>query len=581
LRAAPGEAPRELTPAPFSARTTVHEYGGGAFTVAAGAVYASSFADQRVYRVGDGEPRAITPEGRWRWADGAYDARRARLVFVREEHGGAAVENALVAVDPSGARAPAVLASGADFYSTPRPSPDGARLAWLEWRHPHMPWVSTELWVAPFADDGTLGAATRVAGGPDESIVQPEWSPDGTLCFISDRSGWWNLYRSKNDQIESLWPIEAELAQPQWVFGMSSYAFAANDELVCAYSQNGFWRLASLSLLTGKAEPIETLFTDISLVRARGGRVVFRGGASGEPTCIARLDLRTLDGAASVLARSTTLDDSVRPYLTIPESIEFPTENGLTAHGLYYPPHNPDFQAPQNEKPPLLVKSHGGPTAAASTALDLRIHYWTSRGFAVLDVNYGGSSGYGRAYRHRLERKWGIVDLDDCVNGARHLARTGRADEARLAISGGSAGGYTTLCALTFRDVFKTGASSYGVCDLEVLARDTHKFESRYLDWLIGPYPADRPIYVERSPIHFTDKISVPIIFFQGEDDKVVPPNQTELMVEALKRKNLPFGYFLFAGEQHGFRQAANIKRALDGELYFYAVHLLGTGLRF
>lgn len=560
----------DTLPAPFNARTRVHEYGGGSFTTSQRAIYFSHFPDQRLYRQLPGEePQPLTSAEARRYADAVVDHRRNRIICVCEDHTNPDQEpsNAVVSVN---LRTGAVqtLVSGNDFYSSPRLSPDGSRLSWLAWNHPNMPWDSTELWVGEFASDGTVTRKQHVSDGPGESIFQPQWSPDGVLYFVSDRSGWWNLYRWKNGQVEALCPLAAEFGRPQWVFGMSTYAFVSPRLLICAYSSQGTWRLAQLDTDSKKLTTIETPYSEIWDVRATPTHVVFGGGSSSEPAAIVRLDLTTRQ--LTVLRRATTLSLDVG-YLSTPQAIEFPTENGLTAHALFYAPRNKDYTAPAEEQPPLLVKSHGGPTAAAQTTLNLAIQYWTSRGVAVLDINYGGSSGYGRAYRNRLKGQWGVVDVDDCVNGARFLVGKGLVDEKRLAITGGSAGGYTTLCALTFRNFFKAGASHYGICDLEALARDTHKFESRYEESLVGPYPAQRDLYRERSPIHFTDRLSCPVIFFQGLEDKVVPPNQAEMMVAALRAKGLPVAYVPFEGEQHGFRRAENIKRALDAELYFYS----------
>jgi dipeptidyl aminopeptidase/acylaminoacyl peptidase len=362
--------------------------------------------------------------------------------------------------------------------------------------------------------------------------------------------------------------MQAEFGQPQWVFGMSTYAFESRERIICVYTEKGSSRLASLNIGTGEFKPIEIPYTDITYLRASSGQAVFRGGSPTNPASIIRLDLNT--GETEILRRSNELQ--IDPgYFSIPQAIEFPTENGETAHAFFYLPRNRDYAAPVGELPPLLVKSHGGPTSAATTTLALGIQYWTSRGIGVLDVNYGGSTGYGREYRERLKDTWGIVDVDDCANGASYLVERGEADGMRLMITGGSAGGYTTLCALTFRDRFKAGASHYGVSDCEALAKETHKFESRYLDGLIGPYPERADLYRERSPVHHVESLSCPVIFFQGLEDKVVLPNQAEMMVEALRAKGLPVAYVPFAGEQHGFRRAENIKRALDGEIYFYS----------
>jgi dipeptidyl aminopeptidase/acylaminoacyl peptidase len=513
----------------------------------------------------------LTPAAAFRYADGVIDRARRQLICVREDHTDQAhpAVNTLIGLsldgDPWGGR---ILVSGNDFYAAPRLSPDGRRLAWLTWNHPGMPWDGTELWIGYFTGAGALAGLELVAGGAGESIFQPEWSPDGELHFVSDRSGWWNLYRSRGGQIEPLCPLQAEFGVPQWVFGMSTYAFIQPGQLLCSYLAAGTWRLVRLETDTRRLTPLAVPYTSISGVRASRERAVFVGGSPTESPAVVVLDLAH-DQLAVVRKSSTvTIDPG---YLSPAQPIEFPTEQGLTAHALFYPPRNRDVAAPAAQRPPLLVLSHGGPTGTASAALSLGIQYWTSRGFAVVDVNYGGSTGYGRAYRQRLDGRWGIVDVDDCVNAARYLVQQGLVDDRRLAIRGGSAGGYTTLAALTFRDVFSAGASHYGICDLEALAKDTHKFESRYLDRLIGPYPERHDLYRERSPIHFTNRLSCPLILFQGLEDEIVPPHQATAMFEAVRRKGLPVAYVPFEGEQHGFRKAENIKRALDGELYFYS----------
>jgi dipeptidyl aminopeptidase/acylaminoacyl peptidase len=571
VRRAPDGQTTDVTPSPFNARTQVHEYGGGASLVADGTIYFSNWDDQRLYRQDPGEPpRPITPAVAWRYADGILDRRRDRIICVREDHTDPDREaiNTLVSVALNGDEEVQVLVYGNDFYASPRLSPDGSRLAWLTWNHPNMPWNGTELWVGEIEADGSVGRAELVAGGVDESIFQPEWSPDGVLTFVSDQTGWWNLYRWRDGRIAPLVEMEAEFGVPQWVFKMSLYVYESSERIICAYTQQGNWYLASLDVASRKLTPIETPYTDIAQLRASPGRAVFLGGSPTEPESVVQLDLAT--GQFEVLRRSSAT--VIEPgYLSIPQAIEFPTENGLTAHAFFYPPTNRDYVAPAGERPPLIVISHGGPTGATSSRLTLTVQYWASRGFAVLDVNYGGSAGYGRPYRQRLEGQWGVVDVDDCVNGARYLVERSEVDDERLIIRGGSAGGYTTLCAITFRDVFKAGASHFGISNLEVFAEDTHKFESRYLDRLVGPYPERKELYRERSAIHFADQISCPVIFFQGLEDKVVPPNQAELMVEVLRAKGLPVAYVPFEGEQHGFRRAENIKRSFDGELYFYS----------
>jgi dipeptidyl aminopeptidase/acylaminoacyl peptidase len=561
----------DVNPAGFNARTRVHEYGGGDYVAHDSVVYFSNFADQQLYRQApDSDPQLISEgsiEGQLRYADAVVDPGRNRLISVGEDHRANDHEalNTLVATPLNGGEAQ-VLVSGNDFYSSPRISPDGSRLAWLAWNHPNMPWDGCELWVGEIDVQGNITNQKVVAGSERESIFQPEWSPDGTLYFVSDVSGWWNLYRAAR-AIECVCEMRAEFGAPQWIFGLSTYAFESSDRIVCAFAEHGLWLLGTIDTRSKTLQRIDVPYTEISYVCAAPGRAVFRAGSPHAPFAIIEMDLATL--STRVLQRANTIDIDAG-FLSEPQPIEFPTEDGLSAHGFYYPPKNRDFAAPSLERPLLLVKSHGGPTSATIAVLMPGIQYWTSRGIAVLDVNYGGSTGYGRAYRERLNGKWGIVDVDDCVNGARFLATRGEADGNRLMIDGGSAGGYTTLCALTFRDQFKAGASHFGVSDAEALAKETHKFESRYLDNLIGPYPARRDLYLERSPIHYTEHLSCPVIFFQGLEDKVVPPNQAETMVEALRRKGVPVAYVAFEGEQHGFRRAENIKRALDGELYFY-----------
>ena len=580
VKRTPDGAGLDVTPAPFNVRTRVHEYGGGAYVVSGGTVYFTNFADQRVYRQPAGEePSAITPEGETRHADFAVDLARSRLVCIQENHSGDGEPvNSVVAV-PMDTRAgviadPEVLVSGSDFYSSPRPSPDGSRLCWLSWNHPNMPWDGTELWVGELDGDGRVAERKLVAGGTAESICQPEWAPDGRLYFVSDRSGWWNLYRWDDrpgrQADECVLPMDAEFGRPQWVFGANSYGFVSADRAICAVNHSGVWELLDVDLESGRWTTLDIAGYSAmgrSDMRVHGNQVVFEAGGPTEPNALLRLDLAS--GRLRVVRRSNPAP--VDPeYLSAPETIEFPTEGGLTAHAFFYPPRNRDFAATEGAKPPLLLKSHGGPTAATSNALDLEIQFWTSRGFAVVDVNYGGSTGYGRDYRRRLERNWGVVDVDDCVNAAGYLAAQGSVDEKQLAIDGGSAGGYTTLAALTFRDVFSAGASYFGVSDLETLARDTHKFESRYLDSLVGPYPEQAGVYRERSPINFTERLSRPIILLQGLEDRIVPPDQAEAMFNAVRAKGIPTAYLAFAGEQHGFRQAGNIKRALEAELYFF-----------
>jgi len=562
----------DITPAPFSARTRVHEYGGGAYLVHEGVVYFSNYADQRMYRQDQGgDPQPITPETDMRYADGCFDSARDRIICVRENHTSEGEPvNAIVAVDALGQGEQQVLSQGSDFCSNPRISPDGSTLAWLTWDHPNMPWDGTFMLVASFNDRGQLGEPQVVAGGRAESIFQPEWSPDGVLHFVSDSSGWWNLWRWEDGQARQLTSRNAEFGKPQWELGSGTYSFVSEELIACSYNEGGVWKIAMLQIESGMLLAVYTPFTEMGRgdIRAGDGKIVFIGGAPTLPVSLVLFDLAS--SKWQELRKSSDLD--IDPdYISAAQPVEFPTEDGKTAHAFYYPPKNPDFQGPAGEKPPLLVKSHGGPTGAASSALGLATQFWTSRGIGVLDVNYGGSTGYGREYRERLNGKWGIVDVDDCCNAALHLVSQGEADGDRLAIDGGSAGGYTTLAALTFKEVFKAGASLYGVSDLEALAKKTHKFESRYLDGLVGPYPENQDLYKQRSPINHTDRLSCPLILFQGLEDQIVPPSQAEMMFDAVRAQGLPTAYIAFEGEQHGFRRAENIKRVLEAELYFYS----------
>jgi dipeptidyl aminopeptidase/acylaminoacyl peptidase len=569
----------EMTPQPSNVRNRVHEYGGGAYAVAGGTVVYSHYADNRLYRIGDGTAAAaFTAPGRQRFADFVFDTRHARLIAVRELHGEgdglhAQPVNTVCAVGFDGAER--VLAEGSDFYSSPRLSPDGLRLAWLSWDHPRMPWEGTELWVADVAADGSLGAPVLVAGGPGESVCQPEWSPQGVLHFVSDRSGWWNLYcwregprtAGSAGAVEALCPMAAEFATPHWTFGNSLYGFGSGGDIVCSYIEQGVSKLARLRPGSTVAEPIATPYQEIRELRVGDGYVVVLAGSPVIAAEIARIDLAS--GRRDVLERSiATLPEA--GYLSVPQGISYPSANGRTAYAFFYPPANRDMHAPQGEKPPLIVISHGGPTGMAASTLSLKTQFWTSRGFGVLDVNYGGSTGFGRAYRDALKGQWGVVDVEDCIAGARHLVAQGLADEARLIIRGSSAGGLTTLCALTFHDVFKLGASYYGVSDLKGLDDDSHKFESHYNEYLIAPKPQAAAVYAERSPINHAGRLSRPMIFFQGLDDKVVPPQQSQAMVSAMRQRGIPVAYMELEGEGHGFRKADTIVRTLQAELYFY-----------
>ena len=585
MRAGPGEEAVDVTPESFNVRTTVHEYGGGAYCVHRGTVFFSSFEDQRLYRLEQGgEAAAITPdvpEKRHRYADGRVTPDGALWIGVRERHSESGhpqdVVNEVVGVPTDGSAEPIVLVGGRDFYASPRISPDGTRLAFLAWNLPWMPWDGCELFTAELAPDGAVTGIEHVAGKDgEESIWQPEWSPGDDLVFASDRSGWWNLERLRDGDRSTLHEAEAEFGYPAWVFGGSSFAFLADGRIACDYDRGGLTHFAVLDPETGSLERLDVphdALRGTPYLTAEGSTVLLVAGSATIPNQVARLDVET--GRLDVLRRSAQVPVDVA-FFSVPEAIEFPTEGGLTARALFYPPTNPEHTAPEGERPPLLVMSHGGPTGNTTALFDLQIQFWTTRGFAVVDVNYGGSTGYGRAYRERLNGEWGVVDLHDCVNAARFLADRGDADPDRFLITGGSAGGYTTICALTFTDEFAAGTTYFGIADLDQFAGgDTHKFELQYEHTLIGPLPEAAHLYRERSPIHFVDQISTPMLVLQGAEDQIVPPSQAELIVEALRERGIPHAYLLFEGEGHGFRKATNIVRSLEAELSFY-LQILG-----
>jgi dipeptidyl aminopeptidase/acylaminoacyl peptidase len=566
--------PRDVTPAGFNVRTRVHEYGGGAYALRRGTLVFSHFDDQRLYRLDPGAaPVPITPDtgGRHRYADGRVTADGASWIGVRERHDDGEVVNELVVLPTDGSGDPRIVASGRDFYSTPRLSPDGSTLAWLTWDLPWMPWDGTELWIGDLSADGSVTEPRRVAGElAVESIFQPEWAPGGDLHFVSDRTGWWNLYRLRGGLVEPLCPREAEFGEPQWVFGLSRYAFLGDGRIVCARGEGGLMHLGVLDPETGELLDVDVPHVVIEGLVAEGDRIGYVGGGPSTPAEVVLLDFtaRSLE-----VLRSSGTSDVDPAMFSVPQAVSFDSRDGSRAHAWFYPPTNPAFAGPPGERPPLIVMSHGGPTGEATPELELGTQFWTSRGFAVVDVNYGGSTGYGRTYRERLNGNWGVVDTLDCIDAARHLAAAGLVDGRRLLIRGGSAGGYTTLCALTFHDDFSAGASYYGISDLEPFAQPggTHKFEARYEHTLIGPYPEFADRYRARSPIHSVDLLSCPMIILQGAQDEVVPPAQAELMVDALAAKGLPYAYLLFDGEQHGFRRAEHIVRAAEAELSFYA----------
>jgi dipeptidyl aminopeptidase/acylaminoacyl peptidase len=556
----------DLTPKPFSTRSCVHEYGGGAFHVSQGEVWFVEFRDQQIYKL-DGEnlPKRVSWDEHQRHADIIRDRSRSRIVCVCEDHREAGEpRNFVAAITDDGLKN--VLASGYDFYSTPGISPDGSQLSWLCWRHPQMPWDGTELWIGEFDEDGTIVQPRCIAGGKQESIGQPRWGPDGRLYFVSDRNNWWNLYAWNGESIETLTTLEAELGLPQWVFGQSTYGFPDEETIVFAATAEGRWKLYRMPQKGGDPVQLDFPYDTIEHVSCENGRtVVLAGTAESAPGIYQVSD----DGPVPVT--QSNLADIPPGFLSSPESISFATGDGNeTAHGLFYAPVNEYYEPLEGESPPLIINCHGGPTSAAGTALDLRIQFWTSRGFAVLDLNYRGSTGYGRKYRRSLYGRWGQADVEDCVAGARCLSEAGRINGDRLLISGGSAGGYTVLCALAFTDAFRSGASYFGVGDPESMFAATHKFESRYDHWLIGDWHNSRAVYRTRSPLRNADQIDCPVIFFQGADDKVVPPEQSRVMVETLKKRGLPVAYLEFQGEAHGFRKADAVSQSIESELYFF-----------
>ncbi len=581
VKAEAGAEPLDVTPPGFNVRTMVHEYGGGAYSIHDGKVFFSNFDDQRLYRQDPGaEPVPLTAEvtdRQHRYADGHVTPDGLFWIGVRERHDesgrSADVVNELVAIATDGSAEPRVIAGGRDFYAAPRSSPDGRQLSFLAWDLPWMPWDGCELYVADLAEDGRLGEAAYVAGRDgEESIWQPDWSPEGDLVFASDRSGWWNLEQVREGERRVLHEAEAEFGFPAWSFGGRSFAFLDDGRIACAYDRDGRTWFALLDRRTGELRNLDLPYDALwggPYVVAEGTTLVIVAGSATLPNQVVRVDLE--QGSTEVLRASAQVPVDTA-FFSVPRAIEFPTEDGLTAHALYYPPTNPHHAAGEEDRPPVLVESHGGPTGNTTPIFHLATQFWTSRGFGVVDVNYGGSTGYGRAYRERLNGKWGVVDLQDCVNAARYLAEQGEVDADRFLIRGGSAGGYTTICALTFTDAFAAGTSYFGLADLEQFAGgETHKFELQYEHTLVGPYPEAAALYRARSPIHFTDRIETPMLVLQGADDKIVPPSQAELIVAALRERGIPHAYLIFEGEGHGFRKAENIVRALEAELSFYA----------
>lgn len=568
---------QDVTPEDFNVRTFVHEYGGGAFTVSNGVIYASSGSDNAIYviypgktpeRLTDGQER-ITHNGTikskgTRFAD--MHVTKHGLIAVGEFHEpGKNVENFLALIDLKTGKYKKI-AYGHDFYSSPAISNDGKKMAWIAWNHPHMPWTNTELWLADIENDGSLKNQKRIAGDIPESIFQPQWSPEGVLYFVTDRDkGWWNIHRYSHDVIENVLPIEAEVAEPLWIFERSTYAFLEKD-IIFTYNKNGIWQLGILNPQTKQWRSLGNSGLNIQQLRSGGHFAQFFESYADKGEALIQVD-----GAPNyhIHILGSTEQPLESGYISKAQHIAFPS-NERIAYGFYYPPQNKDFQGPKNERPPLIVMVHGGPIAQAKASFQLKQQFWTTRGFAVLDVNYGGSTGYGRTYRQLLNRKWGIVDVEDCINGAKFLVEKGLVDPAKLVIRGGSAGGFTTLAALTLGNTFKAGANYYGVADITSLAHDTHKFEKYDMEQLVGKYPEEKDLWTARSPLHSVDKITSPLIIFQGEDDLIVPKNQSIMIYEALKAKGVTTEIHIYPEEEHGFRQAANIIHSLNREYEFY-----------
>lgn len=563
------EGIHEITPAPFYVRTRVYEYGGACFTVSDGTIYFSNVPDDRLYRQTPGEaPQPITEAGAMRYADLIVDRRRRRVIGIREDRTGAGEpKHTIAAVSMDGDTFGTILFDQTDFVAFPALSPDGSKLAWIGWNHPHMPFYSSSVWAADVNDDGSLSNVQQVAGGDEESITDPGWSPDGTLYFVSDRSNWWNLYRWQDGEVTPVCPMEAEIGNPFWVIGLRMYRFLSPTQILAANNRLGTWHIGIIDTETGSYTDIPTEFTFIIRLEVVGESAYLIAASPTQPRSLVRLDLKT--GQTTVLDSSVkyTIDDD---YISPGEHIVYPTENGLSAYGFYHKPHNPDFEAPDGELPPLIVHVHGGPTGSTKNALDMGAQYFTSRGFAYLDINYGGSAGYGREYRNRLRGQWGVVDVEDAVNGARYLVEQGLADPNRTIVRGGSAGGFTTFAALAFRDEFSAGSSHFGISDVEVFHKETHKYESHYCETLVGAYPEQRDLYHERSAISKADRIDAPLIIFQGLEDRVVPPNQSRFVADALRRRDVPVVYIEFEGEGHGFRKFENLVRVLESELAFF-----------
>ncbi len=563
----PGSTPRETLSGNYNIRSRVHEYGGSCTTTGNGdEIFFCNFTDQRIYRLIPGsEPVAVTAEAKLRFACLEFDHRRNLLFAVMEDHTDSDLEpeNCIVTIDPLNGDIKKI-STGHDFYAFPCLSDDGLKLAYICWNHPDMPWDATELHVLELDPQGHPGPDKKIAGNGHESITQPEWHGD-RLLYVSDISGWWNLYSYKNGRSENLLEKESDFAKPMWAIGARSYTCLDHDNIFVTWCTQAQWQAGILNIGTGKLLALDLPYNSYASLVSTEKKIYFIGSSFTTLPEVVAFDLQSRKAETVFSSGEIPVQSD---YISIPESIEYEAAPGEMVQAFYYPPKNPDYLA--HEPPPLLVTSHGGPTGSASLSFSLLTQFWTTRGFAVVDVNYSGSSGFGRKYRDRLKANWGIKDVRDCEQAAVHLVKEGLADKNRIAIRGGSAGGFTTLCALTFTGTFQAGASHFGLSDLEILARETHKFESRYMDSLIGPYPQSIEVYKQRSPINHIEKLSCPVIFFQGLEDRVVPPNQAERMYQILCKKGFATAYVSYEGEGHGFRKADNIKHSLEAELYFF-----------
>lgn len=556
---------KELLPDTFNMRSRVHEYGGKSFTVYKDEVFFINNEDQDIYKLDKkGHVPRITKQPQYRFGDLCVTPDGSYLYCVLEDHSKILVDNSIARICLK-TNEMQIVASGYDFYGCLAISKDSAKLAFICWKHPNMPWDHTELFIANISEKKGLIDITQIASGA--SIIHPQFTEEGVLYYISDVSSFWNLYSFDGNNSHPVAPVDMEIGGPLWVFGMKKYAFLEDHKIACIGTKKAIDGLYFLDLKTKSYERIDLPFTHFSDLHLFKDSLVFQAASPTHFSCLVKYDLKTNEYEILKEFAKNTID---KEEISIPDAVSFPTEGGKTAYGFYYPPKNKHYHGSKDEKPPVIIHCHGGPTGHTSPTISLNRLYFTSRGFGVFELNYSGSSGYGTAYRERLKKNWGVVDTQDCVNAARYLSEKGLADPNRLIVEGGSAGGFTVLGSLTFSDVFKAGACYYGVSDLEALAQDTHKFEAHYLDNIVGFYPEDKNTYIERSPIRHVEKLSCPVIFFQGTEDKVVPPSQSDVMVEALRKKKIPVSYLLFEKEAHGFRIADTIKTCVEAELFFY-----------